>query len=241
MMHSDRHPGRRIGQFLRNLRSMMSVWRSPSKQTTTVSEPRLLVVVEGTHDVDFLRRISAILHAADPSLPDLTDLERRGKLVFVPFGGGDSLSWAFRLTGLGRRTFCLFDRDMPPATEARQRAAELVNCRSGCYGVVTSKRTLENYLDSRAVFEASGLQITFSDDDNVADVVARAQHARQGPQESWDELPSRSRKRRRDKAKRWLNTKAVERMTPERLRQRDPEGEIRSWLEMIAKLASSVS
>jgi hypothetical protein len=105
--------------------------------------------------------------------------------------------------------------------------------------MVTGKRTLENYLDPRAVFEASGLQVAFSDDDNVADVVARAHHARQEPQEPWDELPSRSRKRRRDKAKRWLTTKAVERMTPERLRQRDPEGEVRSWMALIATLVGS--
>jgi hypothetical protein len=193
--------------------------------------------VEGTHDIEFLRRMSALLHAAEPSLPELAALERQGKLMFVPFGGGDSLSWTFRLAGLQRREFHLYDRDVPPATEARQRAAGLVNGRPGCHAVVTNKRSLENYLDPRAVFEASGLEVAFSDDDHVADVVARASYARQEPPKPWDELPARNRKRRRDKAKRWLNTKAVERMTPERLCQRDPDGEIRSWIERIDQLA----
>jgi hypothetical protein len=237
MMDSDRPPGGLIGPLLRGLRSLRDACSNRSNRMNIPPEPRLLVVVEGTHDVEFLRRISAMLHAVEPNLPDLADLERRGKLVFVPFGGGDSLPWAFRLAGLGRREFYLFDRDIPPATEARQRAAELVNWRPGCCAVLTNKRSLENYLDPRAVFEASGLHVAFSDDDNVADVAARARYARQEPQQPWDELPGRSRKRRRDKAKRWLNTKAVDRMTPERVCQCDPAGEIRSWLERIAKLA----
>jgi hypothetical protein len=193
--------------------------------------------VEGTHDIEFLRRMSALLHAAEPRLPELAALERQGKLMFVPFGGGDSLSWTVRLAGLQRREFHVYDRDVPPATEARQRAAELVNWRPGCCAVVTNKRSLENYLDPRAVFEASGLEVAFSDDDHVADLVARAQYARLDPPQPWDELPARNRKRRRDKVKKWFNTKAVERMTPERLCQRDPDGEIRSWLERIGQLA----
>ena len=48
---------------------------------------RLLVIVEGPNDIEFLRRISAILHRDDPRLPDLADMERRLALVFVPSGG----------------------------------------------------------------------------------------------------------------------------------------------------------
>lgn len=241
MMDSDKLAGGLIGRLLHGLQSLRAALRIRPRRPAAAPEPRLLVVVEGPHDVEFLRRISLMLHAVEPSLPDLTDLERRGLLVFVPFGGGDSLPWTFRLAGLRRREFYLFDRDVPPATEARQRAAELVNWRPGCCAVVTSKRSLENYLDPRAVFEVSGLQVAFSDDDDVADVVARARYGRQDPQKPWDELPGRTRKRRRNKVKKWLNTKAVDRMTPERLRQRDPEGEIRSWLGTIARLAGDIS
>jgi len=51
--------------------------------------PRVFVVVEGSNDIQFLNRISRILHADDPRLPDLAEMERRGELIFVPFGGGD--------------------------------------------------------------------------------------------------------------------------------------------------------
>jgi hypothetical protein len=46
-----------------------------------------------------------------------------------------------------------------------------------------------------------------------------------------------NRKRLRDKAKKWLNTRAVEQMTVARLAERDSSGEIRSWLATIAKLS----
>jgi hypothetical protein len=49
--------------------------------------------------VQFLKRISAILHRHNPVIPDLAGMEAGGKLVFVPFGGGDVRPWAFRLVG----------------------------------------------------------------------------------------------------------------------------------------------
>jgi hypothetical protein len=52
-------------------------------------------------------------------------------------------------------------------------------------------------------------------------------------------LPGRARKRFRDRAKHWLNTSAVERMTPERHAARDPDGEIPRWLRATAELALS--
>lgn len=46
----------------------------------------VLVVVEGPRDVEFLRRISMILHRSDPTIPDLADLEAIGRIVLIPFG-----------------------------------------------------------------------------------------------------------------------------------------------------------
>jgi hypothetical protein len=103
------------------------------------------------------------------------------------------------------------------------------------------KRALENYLESDSIFEVSGVRITFSDQEDVAEKLARAMHQEHQPQCPWEQLPARSRKRRRDKIKRLLNNSAVERMTPERLARSDPNGEIRSWLETIARLAAGSS
>lgn len=229
--------------------NLKDVWRRLWSRLTTVFQvgfarppsqlrPKVFVVVEGPHDIDFLRRISTILHASDRKVPDLADMERRQELVFVPTGGGDSLRWAFRLASLGRPEFHLFDRDVPPETIVRQQAADLVNWRAGCKAVLTEKRTLENYLSSTAIFEASGLRVAFSYDDHVADLVARAAYERSEGHVAWDELPSRLRHRRHNRVKHWLSTSAADRMTPDRLAERDPKGEVRSWLMAISQLAN---
>jgi hypothetical protein len=86
---------------------------------------QVLVVVEGSNDIEFLRRISSILHRDDPSLPDLADMERRLALVIAPTGGVD-LSTGFRFAGLSLPEFHLLDRDIPPATQNRQHVAAMV-------------------------------------------------------------------------------------------------------------------
>ncbi len=214
---------------------------SDSLSAATNGSPKVLVLVEGPNDIQFLRRISAILHADDPTIPDLSNMERRNELVFVPFGGGDLRLWSFRLAGLGSSEFHLYDRDMPPHTESRQEAVDIVNLRPKCRAVLTRKRHLENYLHPRAVCEASGIHAEFSDEDYVADILARHSYDRRPDQMPWSELPARTRKRRRDKVKKWLNTDAVERMTSSLLAERDPDGEVRSWLAMIAELASETA
>jgi hypothetical protein len=218
--------------------SSWAAWRAwvARKPSTVLACPKLLVVVEGKHDVDFLKCVSRTLHADDSRLPDLGDLEGRGRVVFVPFGGGDILGWAHRLAGLGQPECHLYDREQPPETEVRQRAAAIVNRRPKCRAFLTGKRALENYLSPQAIYEVRGVDIRFTDDDDVADLTA--EHAwslaRRAP--AWQLLPSRARKRLRDRAKRWLNTRAAERMTIERIDQCDPGGEIRFWLATMARL-----
>jgi hypothetical protein len=40
---------------------------------------RVLFVVEGTNGIEFLRRLSLILHTHDRSLPQLAEMEQRGR------------------------------------------------------------------------------------------------------------------------------------------------------------------
>jgi len=204
--------------------------------TPKAARPQVLVVVEGPNDIEFLRRISAILHREDPSLPDLADMERQLALFFVPSGGVD-LSSAFRFAGLGLPEFHLLDRDIPPATQTRQQVVAMVNSRPRCRAVVTAKRSLENYLDATSVFEASGVSVMFSDEDNVPELVARRVNERHASGIPWDELSDRARKRLRNKAKKLLNTRAVEKMTAARLAERDNRAEVRTWLTTIANLS----
>jgi hypothetical protein len=105
--------------FLNHLRTRLLGPPAPRLSTRFRTGVKLLVIVEGQHDVTFFRSISRILHADDPTLPDLGTLERAGSLVILPIGGGDVLAWAARMAALGLPEFHLLDRDLPPATERR--------------------------------------------------------------------------------------------------------------------------
>ena len=200
---------------------------------------RLLVVVEGVHDITFLRGISAMLHAHDSDLPDMGAMEHRGQQVFIPWGGVDPMQWTHRLAPLGKREFHICDREASPETEVRLQYASVVNSRPGCCAVVSSKRSMENYLHPAAIREAGGVDVEFGDDDDVADLIARSSYAQDDPGESWDEIPRRTKTRRRNRVKHWLNRSAVLRMTPERLAEQDPAGEVRLWLLAMLRLASN--
>jgi hypothetical protein len=202
------------------------------------SKVKVLVVVEGLHDIRFLCRLSRILRADDAELPDLECWQQDGRLVFVPTAGGDLSAWATRFASFGVPEFHLYDREVPPDTAARERAVALVNRRPVCRAVLTAKRSLENYLHCDAIQEARGVRLTFDDQTDVADLAARHCYDSRPPDVPWHELTPRARKRLRERAKHWLNCYAAACMTPQRIAQRDSADEIRGWLRTIAELAS---
>jgi hypothetical protein len=191
----------------------------------------VLVVMEGSNDVEFLRRISRMLNQSDSEIPDVNQLEAGGRFTFltasaqrVPLAAGS----------LGRQ-FHLYDRELPPVTDERRRLVEVLNRRPNCCAVLMSKRAIENYLHPDAIREAGGVEIGFGDFDDVAEIVARASFQSDDSRQ-WESLSRRARRRLRDKAKKWLNREAVGRMTPERLAERDPDDEVIGWLQTIAEL-----
>lgn len=201
--------------------------------------PKLCLVVEGRHDIEFLKRIGAVLHDDDPSLPDLAGLEQAGVILFLPAGGGDFRPWSSRLAPLGLAELHLYDRELSPETERRRAWAALVNRRPRCRAFVTTRRSLENYLHPAAIYEARGVLLTYSADDDVAERAARGLFISSPTTASWDELSRRARRRLRDRAKTWLNTTAVERMTIGRLREHDTAGEVIGWWRAIRELLTA--
>jgi hypothetical protein len=209
--------------------------RSQSVVSGEQSGLRLILVVEGAHDVEFLKRISRILVQVDSSVPDLGQWESDGVLAFVanngtstPFPTGFSADYPVE--------FHLLDRETEPTTTQRETIARALNTRPNCQAVLTSKRALENYLQPDAISEAGGVEVGFGDFDDVAEIVARASF-QSDESRGWESLSRRARRRLRDKAKKWLNREAVDRMTPERLAERDPDDEVIGWLQTIAELA----
>jgi hypothetical protein len=199
----------------------------------------VLMVVEGSHDLEFLKRISRLLHASDPRLPDLEHEAAQGKLLLVPAGGANLGPWALGLEMLALLELHIYDREMSPETSVRQRLVASLQARPNCRAFLTRKRSLENYLHPAAIGEATGIELTFGDDDSVASLLACALHAVQPRHVSWEDLSPRTRKRLRERSKHVLNTRAVEQMTLARLTERDGAGEIIGWLSALAVLLES--
>ncbi len=78
--------------FFSHLRTRLLGPPAPRLGTRLQTGVKLLCIFEGPHDLAFFRGISRILHADDPMLPDLGELERSGTIVILPVGGGDVLA-----------------------------------------------------------------------------------------------------------------------------------------------------
>jgi hypothetical protein len=199
---------------------------------------RVLVVVEGTHDIKFLRRISALLHSAHPALPDLAAMEHNKELIFLPISGHPQ-AWIRRLSPLNLPEFHLYDREQSPVTEQRLETVDRINQRSRCRGMLTQKRSLENYLHPHSIQVITNVPLEFDDHACVATLAAQQVFESSHGKSTWQRLTRRARVRLTNRAKHWLNTSAVEQMTVSLLQERDPDGEIISWLETIRQLAET--
>ena len=229
-----------MNELLRRLGKWCSGVLQPQSRHGPPVEPRspLLIGVEGPHDVEFLRRISALLHRLHAELPDLAQAEAAGLVNFLPAGGGNLWSWPHRLASLGLLEQHIYDRELPPVTQQRQQLVHAINARPNCRATLTVKRAVENYLHPLAILRAGGVDIEFTDDDSVPLLVAQAVHHGLSEGMLWAELSLRACKRRCERAKRWLNSRAVECMTPELLLERDPDGEIAGWLRVASEMMS---
>ncbi len=201
---------------------------------------KVFLGIEGKWDIEFLRRISKIMHAADPAVPDLNLAEASGALVFIPLGGSSMELWSVRLAGLDRPEFYLTDRDKQPPAQPKyhQRIAEW-NARANCTAVCTTKRELENYLHPDAIKSiAPTFPNAIADFDDVPLVLAQTLHTADANAPAWNTVPDDTRKEKSSRAKRRLNTECVDKMTVALLAQSDPNSEISGWLKAVgAKLA----
>jgi hypothetical protein len=163
-------------------------------------------------------------------------LARQSRCVGCSDPAGSNLNeWVTRIATLNKRTFYLFDREQEPETSARKYIVEAVNKRVGCSAILTSKRAVENYLHPVAILEACGIDLTFDDDTDVASLLALKMMERSG-ESSWQQLSSKRQRRLHEKAKKMLNVKVSQRMTPTLLAERDAEGEVEGWLRTIRRL-----
>lgn len=196
---------------------------------------KALVFVEGSNDVEFLERVSAMLK---PSMPNVVDLAADNRVALVPLGGGSLKHWVAKhyLSKLGIPEVHLYDRDddVPPKYQPE---CDAVNARTdGSWAEITKKRELENYLHPDAITEGmEGIVVAFTDNCDVPLKVAEAIHIKSGSSKPWADVltDEKTLDKKISNAKKRLNRDAASQMTPERLAHMDAVGEVAGWLKRI--------
>ncbi|HEY8995673.1 MAG TPA: ATP-binding protein [Lacunisphaera sp.] len=197
---------------------------------------KVFVGVEGKWDIEFLKRISKILNAADATIPDLGVEEVAGRLLFVPLGGSSMELWANRLAGLNRPELYLTDRDAaPPAAPKYNDKIIAWNARANCNARCTDKRELENYLHPTVIqLTIAGFPAAIADFDDVPLLMAEAVHVAAPGATPWATVLAKDRKEKASNAKKKLNQECVDRMTPALLALTDPQNFVTTFLRDIA-------
>ncbi len=199
---------------------------------------KMFIGVEGKYDIPFLRNISNILIAGGEVIPNLTDLELDGLIIFLPLGGSSLVQWSDRLRGLHRPEFHLYDRDTAPPQQATHQAdVDRVNLRPDCRAFSTSKREVENYVHFEAINQAlqnaniaARLTQKLGDFEDVPTVLFNLVNIEVAQSNMWGET----------RAKDFLNNAALSYMTKAMLDQIDPQGEVLGWFQTMEQMLAGV-
>lgn len=197
---------------------------------------KILIYVEGNHDVNGLKRYGNILYTEDEELIDLNSDE----IAWV-ITGGSSLKHYLEnkyLEGLGKPEFHLYDSDVASYIDVVAQINAEANPLKKAFNTVKSE--LESYLHHEAINEAYNEQANpcnlteINDEDDVPYKIAKHIYINSG--NDWDLLDERKQSEKSSAKKGFLNTNAVEKMTIEKLKDRNGYNEMRNWLNEIKKL-----
>jgi putative ATP-dependent endonuclease of OLD family len=191
---------------------------------TPDSRVKLLICVEGPTDVKALKHLSSALHIEDETIPDLSTDNR---IAFVTLGGSTLQNWVSNnyLKGLSKPEFHIYDNDKPEY----QKSVDMVNNREDdSWATLTGKYEIECYLHEDAIFESCGIKIVVEDVPVIGPVdkqFADAWHIKYGQ------------KINEKTAKKYVQ-RAFESMDAKRIKDRDKNNDIETWLRQIATVIS---
>lgn len=202
---------------------------------------KVLLFVEGNHDVNALKRYSTILSCHDQAILDLNDTDCVGYVIT----GGSALKHYLEqkhLDGLGKPEVHLYDNDVQSYRDAVQAINDDPNPSKVAFNTV--KNELENYLHADAIEEAYAAQgtpsVAIGTITNEMDVPAEvAKKLNELNANNWNELPEEKKKEKANNKKKTLNTIAVEKMTVEKLEESGGYVDIHTWLLAVSKYAAS--
>lgn len=212
--------GEENGPLLTQIADELGVFPDFAPASAQHHEIKLIVCVEGPHDIEFITAISRIAHDADNSI---IDLETNDEIIMIPLGGSILKEWVNRhyLRKLGTPEYHIYDSDN---SDAHSLECARVNQRNdGSSARQTHKREMENYIHSDIIKELFDVEIDVTDTMDVSTEISNRIRATN---------PTGFRP---DTVKKKLNRNGAKRMTMELLHNRDPEDEVLSWLREISE------
>ena len=195
---------------------------------------KVLVYVEGSHDVNGLKGYSSILNLNDSRILDLSS----DQIAWV-ITGGSSLKHYLEnryLEGLGKPEVHIYDSDVRDYVHVVNKINGEGNPIKKAFN--TSKLELENYLHHEAINEAYAEQgnpttlVSIQDDDDVPLIVAENLYVTSG--NDWSILNTEKQKEKASGKKGFLNTKAIEKMSVDRIKDRAGYDELKLWIDTIS-------
>ncbi len=198
---------------------------------------KVIVCMEGPHDITCLGHFARTLRAVDNTLPKVAS---NPAVIFMPMGGSTLRDWVTKhyLSQLGVPEFHIYDRGTA-AQPKYAREAAAVNARTDkSKAVHTTKGELENYLHEDAIRSAHGVTIQVDDTCDVPALVAEVIHCADPAACAWGQVDPEAKKRKMGHAKRWLNDQAAAATTHEMLVDRGADVKITGWLRTIGSYLS---
>ena len=220
-------------QTMERIAEALGVYPNPIDQ----QEKKVIVCVEGVHDVVALSDFSEIVSTARP---ELVNLKTNDNVIVMPLGGSTLKDWVQHryLKNLGFPEVHIYDRDDEENPKYQQQCDD-VNARGdGSCGYLTINREMENYIHMDAIEAAIGVRIDVEWFANVPELLAKAVHEQAEVSKPWDEVEEKKRKSKESRIKKRLNNEVIKLMTYEQLCEVDTNREIESWLAAITKLCN---
>lgn len=199
-------------------------------------EVKVIVLVEGVHDISTLKIFSRLIHEDNN---EFINLEEDKRVVMMPTGGSSLAMWVEHqyLQKFNLPEVHIYDGDNCTPPKYHQQCEE-VNARGdGSMAFSTTKRELENYLSSETINRELGIEIEFTSTCNVPAIVAKAVHEISPDAGGvWEEVNDSKKRKKESQAKKRLNSVVPSSMSYEQLCHADEGREVEGWLREVTRL-----
>lgn len=215
----------------------LGVLPNPDELVTKRDGLKLLICVEGTSDVAFLKKVSCLIRK---EYPELSDLESDARVAVIPLYGTNLKTWVENhyLRGTGVLELHIYDRDEDNKYKS---AKDKVNSRNdGSRAMLTERLNIESYFHVCLINEVFQINLnteqTKDKDCDVIQLVVDEVKKKQKKHEIRKKVIESSHKNWKANAKKHLHTTALDKLTLRHIEEADPDGEIKGWLTLVTCL-----